>query len=65
MYSQSYYNAIDHAAASAPSLVDSPSKVFEWAEVVVDILTFIYDKDHEQVTEDLINEAKVLQDYEE
>ncbi len=59
-----YFNTINWIAEYAPSL-ESPTKFIEWAEEVSNIISFIYEKTYDTVTDDLTEAAKEIQDYEE
>lgn len=63
MFTQSYQSAIRYIGEIAPSL-RSPTEFIKWAEDIADIMSFIYSKDYEDVTEDIVNAAKETQGYE-
>ncbi len=65
--SQKYIDAIDFIANEAPDVKLGAGEVIRWAEPICELLTFIYDKDYDEVTEDLheaIREAQGLEDEE-
>ena len=66
MFTQSYHTAVLHAASLAPTLpeVNKPGRFFEWQEDIVELLSFIYAKDLEEVLNDLVEEVKQFQYYE-
>lgn len=66
MFTQRYRAAISHAASLATTLPEAnrPGRFFGRQEDIVELLSFIYAKDLQQVTEDLIEEVKQYQDYE-
>ena len=66
MFTQRYHTAIVHAASLAPTLPETnkPGKFFEWQEDIVELLSFIYAKDHQDVLNDLVEEVKQFQNYE-
>jgi hypothetical protein len=66
--SQKYTDAIDFIANEAPDVELNATEVIRWAEPICELLTFIYDKDYDEVTEDLykaIREAQDIDDEEE
>ena len=66
--SQKYIDAIDFIASEAPDVKLGATEVIRWAEPICELLTFIYDKDYDEVTEDLykaIREAQDIDDEEE
>jgi len=66
--SQKYIDAIDFIANEAPDVELNATEVIRWAEPICELLTFIYDKDYDEVTEDLykaIREAQDIDDEEE
>jgi hypothetical protein len=67
MYTQTYLDAVDYIADLAPDVALGAGKVIDWAEPICELLTFIYDKDYADVTEDLyaaIREAQDIDDEE-
>jgi hypothetical protein len=63
--SQKYIDAIDFIANEAPDVQLSATQVVSWAEPICELLTFIYDKDYDEVTEDLYEAIREAQDIEE
>jgi hypothetical protein len=63
MFTQSYQSAIRYIGEIAPSLKNA-TEFIKWAEDIADIMSFIYSKDYEDVTEDIVNAAKEEQGYE-
>lgn len=63
MATQNYYSAIKFTAERSPTL-DKPTPFIKWAEEFSDILSFIYDRDYDTVTEDLVTACKEVQDWE-
>ena len=63
MFTQSYRSAIRHVGEIAPTL-EKASEFIKWAEDIADIMVFIYSKDYDDVTEDIVNAAKETQGYE-
>lgn len=57
MLTKSYYSAIEFAAALAPTL-DKPGAFIAWAEDICEILKFVYQKDYDEVTDDLTEAVK-------
>ena len=63
-FTKSYYAAVSFAAESAPSIERHPGEYIRWAEGVAELLTFIYNIDYDEVTTDITDKAKEIQDYE-
>lgn len=63
MLTRSYQAAINHLGELAP-ILEKPTEFIKWAEGMTDILVFIYSKDYDDVTEDIVNAAKEAQGYE-
>ena len=63
MFTQSYQSAIRHIGEIAPTL-EKASEFIKWAEDIADIMAFIYSKNYDDVTEDIVNAAKETQGYE-
>lgn len=65
MITKSYDLAVRHSATLAPNLtsIGGPAKFFAWAESVVDMLSFIYSVDSDEVMEYLLEEVKEYQEY--
>lgn len=61
MYVKNYFDALKHAAELAPSIT-KPTAFIGWAEDVAQLLAFIYAVDYNEVTEDLVEKAKEVQD---
>ena len=59
----SYYSALNQAAELAPS-IDRPTEFIKWADDMCQLLAYIYSQDYDDVTEDLVEKAKELQDSE-
>lgn len=59
----SYYAAINFASELAPGL-EKPTEFIKWAEDIAELLAFVYFKDYDDVTEDLVEKCKEAQDYE-
>ena len=59
---QKYLDAIDFIANEAPDVELGASEIIRWAEPICELLTFIYDKDYDEVTEDLYEAIKEAQD---
>lgn len=64
MNTQSYHSSIRYAATLAPGL-DKPTVFIKWADEVSDLLSYIFGRDYENVTEDLVSATKDEQDWEE
>lgn len=62
MFTQSYHSTLQYAASLAPTL-DKPTEFIRWAEDVAQLLTHIYSLDYEEVTVELVEACKELQDY--
>ena len=63
MFTRSYDSVINHLGEVSPTL-DKPTQFIEWAEQVAELTAFIYGKDYDTVTEDIVNSAKEVQNYE-
>jgi hypothetical protein len=63
-FTKSYHSAVSFVAENAPDIENHPGKFIRWAEDVAGILTFIYSVDYDQVTTDITDKVKELQDYE-
>ena len=63
MLTVSYRSAINFAAGIAPFL-EKPTEFIKWAEDIAELLSFIYSKDYDKVTEDLVDKCKEEQNYE-
>jgi hypothetical protein len=63
MFTQSYQSAIRHIGEIAPTL-EKASEFIKWAEDIADVMGFIYSKDYDNVTEDIVSAAKEAQGYE-
>lgn len=61
---KSYEQTLEYITKSAPSL-DYPSQFIEWAEVVAEVLSFVFNEDYELVTTELYDSVKEDQDFEE
>jgi hypothetical protein len=61
---KSYYSTIEHLATFAPSLENNPTDFIGWAEIIGDAICFIYTKEYDEFTEDLIEAVKEQQGYE-
>jgi hypothetical protein len=59
---QKYLDAINFIANEAPDVELGAGEVIRWAEPICELLTFIYDKDYDEVTEDLYEAIKEAQD---
>ena len=59
-----YQRVVNFLAEQAPSVEDKPGEVIRWAEPMCDLLVFIYNKDYDEVTEDLYEAVKEYQDFE-
>lgn len=64
MFTKSYDNTVLHVAGVAPSIEASASEFILWAEPICDLISFIYNKDYDEVTQDLFEAVKEDQDYE-
>lgn len=68
MFTKSYQQVINFLAEQAPDADLYPGKVIQWAEPFCELLFFMFDKDYDDVTEDLyeaIREAQGIEDEEE
>ena len=63
MFTQSYRSAIRHIGEIAPTL-EKATEFIKWAEGISDLMSYIYSKDYDNVTEDIVNAAKEAQGYE-
>lgn len=57
-----YFTTVQHAAEIAPDL-GKPTAFIQWAEDISAIIAFAYDRDYGEVTEDLVEKTKEVQDY--
>lgn len=60
---QPYFTTIQHAAELAPDL-GKPTEFIKWADDISQILAFAYSRDYDEVTQDLVEKTKEVQDYE-
>lgn len=59
-----YKDAIERLGEMSPG-VDNPTKLFEWAHIVVDVLSVAYhNTDYDQLLTDLIDSVKDYEEYE-
>jgi hypothetical protein len=68
MYTRSYQEVVNFLAEQAPDIDLSPGKVIQWAEPLCELLVFMFEKDYDDVTEDLyeaVREAQGIEDEEE
>jgi hypothetical protein len=68
MFTKSYQQVINFLAEQAPDADFYPGKVIQWAEPLSELLVFMFDKDYDDVTEDLyeaVREAQGIEDEEE
>ena len=63
MHTSSYQSALNHASELAPTL-DKPGEFIRWAEDICQLLSYIYGQSYETVTEDLYDNVKEAQNYE-
>lgn len=55
-----YFTTVQHAAELAPGL-EFPTKFIQWADDISAVIAFAYDKEYDEVTEDLVEKAKEVQ----
>lgn len=60
---KTYYQTLNHIVENAPDLL-KPTEFIRWAEDMAELLSFIYPVDYVTVTEDIVEKAKEVQDYE-
>lgn len=60
MYTKSYKSTILHLGEMSPTL-DKPTQFIAWAEGMAGTICFIYNKDYDTVTEDIVKAAKDFQ----
>ena len=63
MRTKSYREAVDYVAENAPTL-DKPTAFIKSTEDVAELVAFIYSVDYGTVTEDIVEVAKDIQNYE-
>ena len=56
-----YFSTVQHAAEMAPDL-GKPTEFIKWAEDISQVISYAYDRDYDEVTEDLVEKAKEVQD---
>lgn len=61
MYVKNYFDALKHAAEMSPDL-GKPTAFINWAEDIAQLLAYVYAMDYEEVTQDLVDAAKEVQD---
>lgn len=59
---KSYFITVQHAAEMAPDL-ENPTEFIRWAEDISAIIAFTYNRDYNEVTEDLVEKTKEVQNY--
>lgn len=63
MFTENYQRAVDYIAELAPSL-DAPTKYFMWVEDIVSLLSFIYNRNPDDVMQELTDQVKLEQGFE-
>jgi hypothetical protein len=58
-----YFSTVQHAAEIAPDLAN-PTKFIRWADDISQVIAFAYDRDYDEVTTDLVEKVKEVQDFE-
>lgn len=59
----SYYSALSKAADLAPD-INKPTEFIKWAEDMCELISHIYSKDYDEVTEALVEKSREAQDNE-
>ena len=57
----SYYSALSKAVDLAPD-INKATEFIKWAEDICELITYIYSKDYDEVTEDLVKKVKESQE---
>lgn len=63
MFTKTYQQTINHLAEGAPTL-DKPGAFIRWAEDMADLLGFIYSVPYDDITTDITEAVKDVQDWE-
>jgi hypothetical protein len=61
---KSYRSALEHAVSLAPQM-NKPTEFIRWAEDICSLLAFVYVRDYEDITEELLEACREEQGFDE